>query len=156
MRADVAVPVCALSHSAQVCVSKVEGFCAQCWHWLCVCVLQYESSGLGLISSRLRTTLNRIQESLIDMVRLSVPLPLLLAFFLPLSVLLSLYLIACLIFWTILFPLHPSYTPLFFHHIHPRHMYGLVVKRPQPVSPQNALWVVIIWPVVTHAHTTAL
>ncbi|XP_029369999.1 syndetin isoform X3 [Echeneis naucrates] len=27
----------------------------------------YESSGLGLISSRLRTTLNRIQESLIDM-----------------------------------------------------------------------------------------
>uniref|UniRef100_A0A672IR55 VPS50 EARP/GARPII complex subunit n=1 Tax=Salarias fasciatus TaxID=181472 RepID=A0A672IR55_SALFA len=29
----------------------------------------YESSGLGLISSRLRTTLNRIQESLIDMVR---------------------------------------------------------------------------------------
>uniref|UniRef100_A0AAY4EJ80 VPS50 EARP/GARPII complex subunit n=1 Tax=Denticeps clupeoides TaxID=299321 RepID=A0AAY4EJ80_9TELE len=28
----------------------------------------YESSGLGLISSRLRTTLNRIQESLIDMV----------------------------------------------------------------------------------------
>uniref|UniRef100_A0A7N6A0Q1 VPS50 EARP/GARPII complex subunit n=1 Tax=Anabas testudineus TaxID=64144 RepID=A0A7N6A0Q1_ANATE len=30
----------------------------------------YESSGLGLISSRLRTTLNRIQESLIDMVRL--------------------------------------------------------------------------------------
>uniref|UniRef100_A0A8C6Q5I4 VPS50 subunit of EARP/GARPII complex n=1 Tax=Nothobranchius furzeri TaxID=105023 RepID=A0A8C6Q5I4_NOTFU len=36
----------------------------------------YESSGLGLISSRLRTTLNRIQENLIDMVRqhLSVPL----------------------------------------------------------------------------------
>uniref|UniRef100_A0A8C6Q596 VPS50 subunit of EARP/GARPII complex n=1 Tax=Nothobranchius furzeri TaxID=105023 RepID=A0A8C6Q596_NOTFU len=29
----------------------------------------YESSGLGLISSRLRTTLNRIQENLIDMVR---------------------------------------------------------------------------------------
>uniref|UniRef100_A0A673A5I6 VPS50 EARP/GARPII complex subunit n=1 Tax=Sphaeramia orbicularis TaxID=375764 RepID=A0A673A5I6_9TELE len=28
----------------------------------------YESSGLGLISSRLRTTLNRIQESLIDMI----------------------------------------------------------------------------------------
>lgn len=42
--------------------------------WLCVCmsvcVLQYESSSLGLISSRLRTTLNRIQESLIDGVRL--------------------------------------------------------------------------------------
>ncbi|XP_041931800.1 syndetin isoform X1 [Alosa sapidissima] len=30
-------------------------------------VYWYESSGLGLISSRLRTTLNRIQESLIDM-----------------------------------------------------------------------------------------
>uniref|UniRef100_A0A8C5HUR7 Syndetin n=1 Tax=Gouania willdenowi TaxID=441366 RepID=A0A8C5HUR7_GOUWI len=29
----------------------------------------YESSGLGLISSRLRTTLNRIQENLIDLVR---------------------------------------------------------------------------------------
>lgn len=43
---------------------------------LYVCVPQYESSGLGLISSRLRTTLNRIQESLIDMVgqQLSVPL----------------------------------------------------------------------------------
>lgn len=43
---------------------------------ICVCVPQYESSGLGLISSRLRTTLNRIQESLIDMVgqQLSVPL----------------------------------------------------------------------------------
>lgn len=39
-----------------------------------VCVLQYESSGLGLISSRLRTTLNRIQESLIDVVRLQLPL----------------------------------------------------------------------------------
>lgn len=34
-----------------------------------VSLLQYESSGLGLISSRLRTTLNRIQESLIDMVK---------------------------------------------------------------------------------------
>lgn len=39
-------------------------------HCVCisVCLPQYESSGLGLISSRLRTTLNRIQESLIDMV----------------------------------------------------------------------------------------
>ncbi|KAK3532388.1 hypothetical protein QTP86_016704 [Hemibagrus guttatus] len=33
----------------------------------------YESSGLGLISSRLRTTLNRIQESLIDMNNLHDP-----------------------------------------------------------------------------------
>lgn len=47
-------------------------------HSVCVSVsiLQYESSGLGLISSRLRTTLNRIQESLIDMVRLRLALPL--------------------------------------------------------------------------------
>lgn len=29
---------------------------------------QFESTGLGLSSSRLRTTLNRIQESLIDLV----------------------------------------------------------------------------------------
>ena len=44
---------------------------------VCVCVfLQYESSGLGLISSRLRTTLNRIQENLIDMVKLSLLFPL--------------------------------------------------------------------------------
>uniref|UniRef100_A0A3P8YZQ8 VPS50 EARP/GARPII complex subunit n=1 Tax=Esox lucius TaxID=8010 RepID=A0A3P8YZQ8_ESOLU len=33
----------------------------------------YESSGLGLISSRLRTTLNRIQESLIEMVGAAQP-----------------------------------------------------------------------------------
>ncbi|XP_041074263.1 syndetin-like [Polyodon spathula] len=33
-------------------------------------VCSYESSGLGLISSRLRTTLNRIQESLIYLVRI--------------------------------------------------------------------------------------
>lgn len=32
------------------------------------CLFQLESTGLGLSSSRLRTTLNRIQESLIDLV----------------------------------------------------------------------------------------
>lgn len=55
--------VCVLSHSAELCFLTLS---------VCTYVsLQYESSGLGLISSRLRTTLNRIQESLIDMVRLS-------------------------------------------------------------------------------------
>lgn len=67
-------------------------------HSVCVSVsiLQYESSGLGLISSRLRTTLNRIQESLIDMVRLRLALPLspsLLFTFTSVH-----YLIVCLIF----------------------------------------------------------
>lgn len=48
--------------------------CAALTACVCVCVLQYESSSLGLISSRLRTTLNRIQESLIEVVRTLSPL----------------------------------------------------------------------------------
>ena len=114
-----------------------------CWcnSWLrfclclcvCVCVLQYESSSLGLISSRLRTTLNRIQESLIDVVSLC-PSP---SLFFP-----------ALLTQTSSFhstPTSSSFNASIFFCLHPQ-------CPPQPVSTQNALSVVIMWPVVTQPY----
>lgn len=137
--------------------------------FMCVCILQYESSGLGLISSRLRTTLNRIQESLIDMVRLqlfhsssTVCLTFLIYSILTISLLPLLISSLPISFpdTNMSFPFPTSHPPslcpsllfvppyfLPIHSIHHDHMCAQ-----SPPSPQNALWVVIIWPVVTHTY----
>lgn len=124
---------------------------------LCVCLLQYESSGLGLISSRLRTTLNRIQESLIDVVRPSLLgsrwSSVLALFFFPISP--SPWLISSPD--TAVLPPHfavlshfyaSNFFSLFFFVYPPAHP-SLPNESPEPALPRNALWV-IIWPVVTH------
>lgn len=136
--------------------------------FMCVCILQYESSGLGLISSRLRTTLNRIQESLIDMVRLQLfhssstlclTFPHLFALFFSLLPLLISSLPISFPDTNMLFPsplpspifmsLSPFCASVFFAHpLYPSRPYVC----PEPLSPQNALWFVIIWPVVTHTY----
>lgn len=116
---------------------------------VCVCVfLQYESSGLGLISSRLRTTLNRIQENLIDMVKLSLLFPL---FF---SLLPSTVTSSPFSDTNMLSQLKSSLClcPYLFSH-HPTLSNTTICLISQLPSPHNALWVIIIWPVVTHTYT---
>lgn len=154
------------SHSPEVC-DLIQEVVADTNVCVCVWISQYESSSLGLISSRLRTTLNRIQESLIDMVRLqytvsslscflffllyNCSLPHCRAHFLTQTCSLLYGLPHFYSFNAPPTPTPPSHPP---YSLSPPRSYAWPYCResPQLMLPPNTLRVVIRWPPVTHTH----